>query len=85
MCHLPHHGPHADRIDDDYYNSSEDIMKMDEGADSRLPVLYEIVMTQIHDDLAREECCASGGGDVADDLGSLEYYRGFLSAYMPYP
>jgi len=43
----PYHGPHADRTDTDYYDSSEDIMKMDEGADSRLARQYEIVMTQI--------------------------------------
>jgi len=31
----------------DYYDSNEDIMKIDEGADSRLAGQYEIVMTQI--------------------------------------
>lgn len=45
--HQPYHGPHADRTDGDYYDSSEDIMKIDEGADSRLAGQYEIVMTQI--------------------------------------
>ena len=40
-------GPHADRTAGDYYDSSEDIMKMDEGAGSRLAGQYEIVMTQI--------------------------------------
>jgi len=39
--------PHADRTVYDYYVSSEDIMKVVEGADSRLAGQYEIIMTQI--------------------------------------
>jgi hypothetical protein len=47
LRHQPYHELHADRTDGDYYDSSEDIMKMDEGADSRLAGQYEIVVTQI--------------------------------------
>jgi hypothetical protein len=41
------HGPHANPTAGDYYDSSDDIMKEVEGADSRLAGQYDIIMTQI--------------------------------------
>ena len=39
--------PRADRTAGDYYDSNEDIMKVVEGANSRLAGEFDIIMTQI--------------------------------------
>jgi hypothetical protein len=44
---ISRHEPHADYTSGDYYNSSEDIMKVVEGEDSRLAGEFDIIMAQI--------------------------------------